>query len=168
MQIRPAVPGDENGIAAVLVASWDLAYEGIVPAEVIEEIGGRRVAQWRGILTDPPAGRTALVSETAAGITGVVMAGARRDGDAAGSTGEIDLLYVHPDHWTEGHGTALLAAAADLLRADGFTDAVLWVHPGNTRARSFYERRGWHTDGATKEAELLGIALPHLRYRIGL
>ena len=29
----------------------------------------------------------------------------------------------------------------------GFAESVLWVLPGNARARRFYERRGWRDGG---------------------
>lgn len=63
----------------------------------------------------------------------------------------LDQLYIAPDHQGQGVGTALLGEAKR-LRPVGFS---LWVFARNTRARAFYERRGFvaveTTDGAANE-----------------
>ncbi len=51
----------------------------------------------------------------------------------------------------------------DFLLAKWFDSAVLWVHPPNQRARRFYERRGWQTDGTERRQEVLGIEVPEVR-----
>lgn len=62
----------------------------------------------------------------------------------------ITHLFVHPDHQGRGHGPALLAHAM----ADGRA-RQLWTFQRNTRARKFYEDRGWVlaelTDGQGNE-----------------
>ena len=47
----------------------------------------------------------------------------------------------------------------------GFAESVLWVLPGNVRARRFYERAGWTADGAEKISEVFGVTVPEVRYR---
>ena len=61
---------------------------------------------------------------------------------------EADLkeLYVHPDRWGEGVGTALLAAGLDRLPAD-VTAVRLETLSGNERAAAFYEARGFERTG---------------------
>jgi RimJ/RimL family protein N-acetyltransferase len=44
-------------------------------------------------------------------------------------------------------------------------EAVLWVLPGNRRARRFYEAAGWVADGAERSAEVQGVVVPEVRYR---
>lgn len=53
--------------------------------------------------------------------------------------GRIDQLHVEPRRQGQGIGTALLARAR-ALSPDGLT---LFTHQGNTRARAFYEGRGF-------------------------
>jgi RimJ/RimL family protein N-acetyltransferase len=60
---------------------------------------------------------------------------------------------------------ALLEAAERELARLGFLNAVLWVLPGNARARRFYEAAGWTLDGFERTAEVMGIVVPELRYR---
>jgi GNAT superfamily N-acetyltransferase len=86
-----------------------------------------------------------IVAEDAGAVIGFV----------AFEEGELSALYVLPDHWGRGVGASLLAAANPVSR--------LWVLAGNSRARSFYERHGWHADGASRDA----FGVPELRYRNG-
>lgn len=45
---------------------------------------------------------------------------------------------------------------------------VLWVHPGNRRARRFYASRGWVNDEVERQQSVLGVDVPELRYSIHL
>ena len=87
---------------------------------------------------------------------------AEADGAPAGfitfRDGWIDHLYIHPDRQAEGIGPALLAKA---LEHGG--PKQLWAFQENTRARRFYEARGFRpvefTDGAGNEEKT-----PDVRY----
>src|SRR2546421_24793 len=46
-----------------------------------------------------------------------------------------------------------------------FRFSILWVVDRNQRARSFYERAGWSTDGATKAEDYEGTTVHECRYR---
>lgn len=75
--------------------------------------------------------------------------------------------------WGTGRGRALLAAAEERLRGDGFDEAVLWVLAGNDRARRFYEAAGWAHDGSVRVDEVGPpgpgrIAVDEARYRARL
>ena len=64
--------------------------------------------------------------------------------------GWIEQLYVAPEHQGAGVGPALLSKALEDL-----TERRLWTFQKNTRARGFYERRGFRlerlTDGRDNE-----------------
>jgi ribosomal protein S18 acetylase RimI-like enzyme len=59
-------------------------------------------------------------------------------GFAAFDDSMLNYLYVEPDAFGHGIGTALYTHAVD-RRPDGFT---FWVFQENERARRFYERHG--------------------------
>ncbi|MDQ5821501.1 MAG: GNAT family N-acetyltransferase [Actinomycetota bacterium] len=59
-------------------------------------------------------------------------------------------LYVRPERWGSRVAPGLHDAALDLIRGSGAASAHLWVLEANTRARRFYERRGWRENGATR------------------
>jgi GNAT superfamily N-acetyltransferase len=71
-------------------------------------------------------------------------------GYAARGDGWLNQLYIHPDHQGIGIGDALLT-----LAMDGVDTLQLWAFQANTRARRFYEKRGFVlaelTDGAGNE-----------------
>jgi hypothetical protein len=61
-------------------------------------------------------------------------------------------------------GPGRLPASAELARL-GFAETVLWVLPGNARARRFYETAGGVADGASRSGEVFGVAISEVRYR---
>jgi GNAT superfamily N-acetyltransferase len=162
MRVRAAVPGDAEAIAAVHVAAWQEAYAHVFPAEVLAALDPvPRARHWREGIR---GGWTVLVSDD---LSGFVSIGPARDADEP-ELGELYAIYVTPERWGSGAGRALMAAALDALRGAGFSEAVLWVLEDNPRARRFYERAGWVTDGAVKEDEFLGTRVGEVRYRVSL
>jgi GNAT superfamily N-acetyltransferase len=121
-----------------------------------------RAAAWRQRLSDPAASPV-LVGTMRGRVAGFASFGPTRDADSGGA-GELYALNVHPAHWGTGVGSALLRATENALATMGFADAVLWVVPGNVRARRFYERHGWTDAGARRTAEIHGVTVPEVRY----
>lgn len=164
MRIRPATPADAPAIAAVHVASWQGAYRGALPDEVLDGLDvERRTAGWRQHLTDE--GQFTFVSEDDGVITGFAHANAAREDNPDRKTGEVVAIYAAPDVWGTGAGRALMSAAVEGLGEAGYRDAVLWVLDSNVRARRFYELAGWEPDGATKDDVVAGVAVTEVRYR---
>lgn len=165
--IRTAVAEDAAAIAAVHVASWQGAYRGKFPDEVLDGLDvARRTAGWRRYLQQD--GQVTFVAEDDDRITGFVHLGAARDDDVDAATGEIIAIYARPEAWGTGTGRDLMAAAVASLRAAGFRSATLWVLESNARARRFYELAGWAPDGATKDDVVAGVPVSEVRYRRAL
>lgn len=82
--------------------------------------------------------------------TWVVETGGVITGYVAFNPDWISHLFVHPDHQGQGLGGVLLAK----VLADG-RPRQLWTFQANSRARAFYEARGFTlvrlTDGADNE-----------------
>src|SRR5215207_2213398 len=57
--------------------------------------------------------------------------------------GEIETLAVLPEHRGQGIGTELIDRLERELRAQGVTDLVLGLLPGNEAAARLYARRGY-------------------------
>jgi len=164
MRVRPATPGDAEAIAAAHVASWQRAYRGQLPDELLDGLDvARRAEVWKRLLGEE--GRRTLVAVDDDGeVTGFVHVHAARDDDTGLDTGEVAAIYAVPGVWSTGVGRALMAAGVRALTEDGFTDAVLWVLDGNERARRFYELAGWAPDGAVKDDQIGGAAVREVRY----
>ena len=77
--------------------------------------------------------------------------------------GESVAFHIDPAAFGAGHGSRLLAAAADTLRADGFTQARIWVVVRDDALRAFLEPAGWAPDGAHRELDLIGDGAARLR-----
>ena len=163
VQIRPPEVSDADALGRVHVGAWQAAYRGgLMPDEYLGSLSAtERAAEWRSALENPPRDRaTRLVAVVDDEVVGFALVG---PADDAPDTGELYALNVDPDHWGTGVGPALIDAATDALRASGFASAVLWVHPDNERARSFYSRRGWDDDGVERAREVLGVEVPEAR-----
>ena len=74
-------------------------------------------------------------------------------GAACVTSGWLDGLYVVPERWGTGLADELYGRALELVRALGSPFSKLWVLEDNTRARRFYERRGWRENGETRVVE---------------
>ena len=79
---------------------------------------------------------------------------AEEDGNPVGcvSVGDVFLrtLYVVPERWRSGLGSALHDLALERLRERGCREAKLWTLEENWTARRFYEKRGWTLNGETR------------------
>jgi ribosomal protein S18 acetylase RimI-like enzyme len=163
MDVRRARLEDARAIAQVHAETWREAYEHVFGAERLASVTiDARLAQWERILA---AGQSDVFVAAAGGIVGFVSTGDSRDADAEA---ELFAIYVLPEAWGTGAGSALMRAGIEAMRLRASGDAVLWVLDDNPRARRFYEREGWTLDGERKEDEYLGLRVPEVRYRIAL
>jgi ribosomal protein S18 acetylase RimI-like enzyme len=84
--------------------------------------------------------------------------------------GEIWAIYVAPDAWGGGIGSALLDRACAELAGRGLPEARLWVLADNVRARRFYEHHGLFPDGerstypVRRAPDQPPVQLPEVRY----
>lgn len=151
--VRPARPGDEAAIGRIQVDAWVAALG--------ERLGRRRhdafdreavIAGWAQALTSPPsAGHQVFVATVEDTIVGFVAVAPPRD---------LVALEVDPAKRRRGHGSRLLAAAVDHLRAHGGTEMRIWAL-ANDRIRSEYlQGAGFGEAGKTRELEGPGISIP--------
>ena len=151
--VRPARPADAREIAVVHVATWQHAYAGLLPDDLLAGLDvNQRAGHWRTRISEPRNGIFVLVFEQLGRVRGFVSGGPSRDGEGggAGRRGEVYAIYVDPACQGQGAGTRLLAAAARRLAEARFTGASLWVLADNHPSRRFYESRGWRPDGTAK------------------
>lgn len=162
-EIRRATGSEALAVAAVHIGSWRVAYRGIMHDDFLDGLDMElRASRYKFDLTNPGDPVT-FVAVDAAKVVGLVIVGPTRDEDLTG-LGEVCALYVEPDQWRSGVGSALMKKAEQQLTQDGFTEASLWVLEGNFRGRGFYEATGWRTDGQTRSIEIGGSQLVEVRY----
>ena len=110
--------------------------------------GGRGGAWCRPGSRCSPARRTPASgswwpSGSGAGVVGFATTGPSEDPDArAGVDGEVDQFWIDPPARRQGHGSRLLNACADTLRADGFSRARWWALVPDVELRRFLAGRG--------------------------
>lgn len=156
--VRWATVDDAEGLAEVHVVTWQKAYEHVFPDEFLTALDrGSRTRWWRKFIAD---GARVQVSETDGTVVGFCHAD---DSDDEG-WGEVFAIYVHPDHWGQGHGYELLAAGVSYLVGKGHDRALLWVLEANDRGRRFYERQGWSVGKPIRVEEIGGVQVTELRY----
>lgn len=119
MIIRKAILSDVKYIAEILVSSWQFAYKGIMPDELLKDLSvDSRVAGWEKHLSD---GGEARVIGHAGLILGVLEFGSFRDKLINFEEyGEIYVIYLNPREIGKGLGAKLMAHALLQLRAQGF------------------------------------------------
>jgi putative acetyltransferase len=139
--LRPAVPEDAPAIALILGSCFRVSLPFLPQLHTAEQdlayVSGKLMAE-----------DAVWVAEVEGAVVGYV---AFRDD-------WIDHLYIHPDRQGQGIGPVLLAKAME----DG-RPKQLWAFQQNTRARRFYEARGFRavefTDGEGNEENT-----PDVRY----
>lgn len=167
--VRDVTPADVAAVTRLQVASWREAYAGIIPAGYLAAMSAaEREQRHLARVTDPEPRAAYLLAERDGRIVGMTNVGPARDDDLDRSaTGEIRAMYADPAAWSTGVGAALMRAALEHLTGSGFTRVTLWVLEGNARARQFYERWGFCTDGARQVIEL-GAPVAEVRYALAL
>lgn len=167
MNVRRARSDDVAAIADIHARSWQAAYRGVLPDELLDGLSvEERARGWREILGEGDDRWLTLVAERAGGDLGgfCSVATPSWDEEAGGATAEIGALYVDPDHWRQGAGSAMLAVALEELNKSGWQDVILWVLPENRAALAFYDRFGFEVEaGVEKREERSGHLVVRLR-----
>jgi GNAT superfamily N-acetyltransferase len=160
MQVRDAKPDDAFAVESIRVRGWQIAYRHVFPPEELDLLPVDET-RWRKRFIEEPPGWSTFVAERDGDIVGFASVGPSRD---ERDIGELYAIYVDPHSWSNGVGRALIERAEQRLARE-FDEATLWVLSDNPRARRFYERAGWHVDGASKVEHRLGVRSEETRYR---
>lgn len=83
-------------------------------------------------------------------VLGFMGLGPCRDESASVKKGEIYAFYVEPEFQNLGIGKALMDAALNFLKEEGYPEVLLWTIEGNIQAQNWYESRGWRRDGLSR------------------
>ena len=162
MQINDATAEDGPAIAALHKESSSTAYRDIVPSEAPRPTLTTLESEWGDTIADALV--SVLIARGDDGIAGVVVVRASPDSDGSG---ELRRLYVEPGSWRHGIGGLLHDAAVQRPRERAFSRLSLWVLEENSRARHFYEARGWRLlEGQLLEWPTLRIT--EVRYELEL
>lgn len=141
METRPATAEDAEGIRRVARAAWDAAYDFLPPKE--HDAAFKEWYSPERLAAETDADDVEFFVATADDdLIGFAHATATTDPDSVGE-GELQSIYVAPDHWRNGAGTALLSDIEDRLDDRGFTRLKAPVFAENERGKRFLEANGF-------------------------
>lgn len=157
--VRHALPAEAPAIGAIQAAAWRRAYRDLLPADVLEQFEPAEFAErWRRALLAPGQARNrVMVALAGRDVVGFAATTASDDPDADPATDALVAeLDIDPEATRAGHGSRLLNAIVDTVRADGFRRVTVWVNSTDDVLRAFYTDAGWAPDGAHRELDLYG------------
>lgn len=155
--IRPAEQHDRLAIGQVYAAAWKAAYRGIVPDAFLDSLTGENCAPVR-----PISGKNTLVYESGGLTAGVAHFGPGRNENSA--MGELYSLYVLPQCWHCGAGSALFNGVLRRICEMQLNGLYLWTLRDNLRARAFYEKMGMRFSGEARMISIGGTEIPEVKY----
>ena len=130
-----------DGYRSFAPAGWEPPPRAVETARIAERMV--RDDAWALLAFDghAPAGHVALLAEPEPGVA------------------YLWQLFVRPPFWGTGLADRLHADFLAEARARGYERGRLLTPYGQARARRFYERNGWVTDGVATFEEELGLEL---------
>lgn len=140
MNIRTATIHDR---AAVLALVPRLAATGVPPGRDARRIEASDTESIARALTQPAAGEALLVAEDTGELLGLVHVKTVVDYFSQQSIAHVADVVVAAPAEGRGIGKALMRAAEDWARGQGYPMVQLHVLVDNARARSMYERLGY-------------------------
>ena len=164
LELRPATPGDAHVVAETVLEGFesfrDWAGPGWEPPPAERELEAVR----EGLSRSGVWAVIALDGRRVAGHVSFTQARERRPPRAEISgMAHLWQLFVRRPWWGSGLAGRLNAVAIEAAAARGYDCMRLHTPVGNARARAFYEREGWTTNGVAIPEPSLGMDL--LEYR---
>ena len=157
--IRPAEQKDAAAIGRVYCEGWKAAYDGLMPAFFLDALTVHNCAP----KPDHIAPDRRFVAELDGQVVGTVTFGKGRE-EAAFA--EIQSIYVLPEYWQKGQGSALFRAVCDAAQGRKFPGLYVWTLEDNSGAKAFFEAMGMTATGEKRELEIAGSYLPEVRYQL--
>jgi GNAT superfamily N-acetyltransferase len=169
VSVRPARVGDVAEIARIQLAAWRTGYARWLPEAVLDAVTVEAAERlWQAAVMAPPTPRhrvlVACEQDWRVGFAAFGPAGEDATGAAdPATTGLLQTLLVEPRWGRRGHGSRLLAAAVDLMRADGVEVALTWLPEQDTASQAFFRSAGWAPDGYARSLQTDGVTVTELR-----
>jgi GNAT superfamily N-acetyltransferase len=160
VQLRPVSDDDLRAVGALHFHSRATAYADILSPLALAHGSAEAMGEWWAERwqweRETHRLTVAVDGDTLAGFS--YLGPTEQDG-----VGELYAIHADPAYVGNGVGRALMLDALPALARLG-DRAVLWVLEANSRARRFYERGGWVSDGTTRTEAIGGEPVAQLRY----
>jgi ribosomal protein S18 acetylase RimI-like enzyme len=166
LTIRRALSDDATTVAHIHVESWNVAYRGIMPDDVIARTDlAYRTAFWKERIADREW-PVFLLEETGNAVGFCQMVPTKDSDDDPQRVGHITSLHVLPELRGRGFGRILMDHVLGEFRRRRFAEVTLWVLDENRNARRFYEKHAFQLDGGKRSYPKTQV--PEVRYRLRL
>ncbi|MEI6649091.1 MAG: GNAT family N-acetyltransferase [Actinomycetes bacterium] len=164
--LRPANTIDAYEIARIHVKTWQSAYLGMIPDSYLQNLDvDQRARNWVQILESSIEGNQTIVAEIDGAIVGFIGVGPSRE-PTSFNLGEVHAIYVDPNNQNFGVGSNLLKEGIRILKDQEFRGAMLWVLDQNSQTRTWYESRGWKSNGKSKKDKIKDFEIVQIQYEI--
>ena len=149
VKIRRVRIGDEAALAYIQTESWKAAFKDILDPETLTRCTdiNRAEAMYKGLLEDKKGYGYILTLDDVPHC--FAWWNTARDADMLG---KAELIAIHSlsSNWRQGYGSMMMDQVLADIKAAGYGEVMLWVFNENTRARKFYEARGFRVYGYEK------------------
>jgi ribosomal protein S18 acetylase RimI-like enzyme len=145
MELRDATPADVPQIRRVAEASWTAAYAAfLTPGQCRRALDDLYDTESLERVIEDLDDFHLLVAESESEVVGFASAEQTWADEA-----ELYALYICPDYWQMGIGSALLDAIVDLVHRDGVERLACSVFIKNYAGVGFFEAKGFKRLGET-------------------
>ncbi len=152
--VRLALPSEAAQLAAIQRRGWVQQLPPEVAEAILTDVDlDAMTGSWHAAIVRPPLAQFRVLAAVAdERVVGFAAVGPSADPDAEpGSDGTVAEFTIDPQAQRRGHGSRLLNACVDTLRADGFERATWWVRSTDDVVRRFLVEAGWAADGSHQE-----------------
>lgn len=165
--VRLALVSDAVRVADIQRRSWAADLPTSLAEQALSVSRDEAAGLWATAIDRPPLAQfRVLVAVGQAGVAcGFAAVGPSPDPDADPATDALIAEFtIDPDSRRQGHGSRLLNAVVETLRADGFTTATWWMSTTSDQLRTFVQASGWEPDGAHRQIGTdAGISVSEVR-----
>lgn len=159
---RRASAEDVQIISEITARSWKTAYSGFIQQEYLDSI---ELDFWVGALTTWMQQKNlfidlALINSKPVGA--IIYRKAKWF--AFGSYGEIMSLYLDPDYYHQGIGSALLNHGIEEMKKIKYRGCQLWILKGNDAGISFFKKHGFLPTKKASAFKLAGQPMTDLKF----
>ena len=125
MKIRDAEIDNAPMLAHIHAKAWQIAYQGILPAEYLAKLSVERsLERWNGWIARPEPGQFHLVAEVEGkGVVGFASGCPERT-KAPKNWGELTAIYLLPENQKQRIGSALFHAVVERFMTQGYSGMI--------------------------------------------
>ena len=164
LEIIKADTSHAQDMGHVHAKSWQKAYRGIASDDFAGAFTPQKRAEiFAQSISAKPDEDEYYLFKVDGRPAGIALLHKSREKSADGIDGEIYAIYFHPDFWGTGAAHKAFQFCVQRLKDWGCEKIIIWVLEKNTRARRFYEKHGFTSDGITQQVDL-GVPLAGVRY----